>query len=309
MENVDQASCNNRFPEFGGRRRTLGGRIILLAFVLGGTIVLFAQHSQDSTTPQEQSKSARLGAERQASSDKNENWRAEPSCFDQATGMAGRAPVSRTWVLMSPDGLYGAYAVNEAVATRSADGEISGCKSTSKLFVTGPGREKAEAVLVMEPSEDASGNSIELIDWSPEGHRLLVMEGFWAWASDAGGTTVRIYDADSKKLSSESLVDEAFRKYVGRDCVAVFQAVGFSSSGKAIVTAEPYFDVGEDRPREDSCIQKKGLWLIDSAIPAISQLPDSYKIQRYGKDAPCGSQPIGNIRIEGTPGASSGHLA
>jgi len=70
---------------------------------------------------------------------------------------------------MSPDGLYGAYAVNQAVATRSADAEISGCKSTSKLFVTRLGREKAEAVLVMEPSEDASGNSIELIDWSPEG--------------------------------------------------------------------------------------------------------------------------------------------
>lgn len=94
-----------------------------------------------TTTPQEQSKSARLGAERRASSDTNENWRAEPSCFDQATGMVGRAPVSRTWVLMSPDGLYRAYAVNEAVATRSVDGEISGCRSMSKLFVTGPARE------------------------------------------------------------------------------------------------------------------------------------------------------------------------
>jgi len=64
MENVDQASCNNRFPEFGGQRHRLGGWIILLAIVLGGTYVLFAQHSQDSTMPQEQSKSARLGAER-----------------------------------------------------------------------------------------------------------------------------------------------------------------------------------------------------------------------------------------------------
>jgi hypothetical protein len=81
---------------------------------------------------------------------------------------------------------------------------------------------------------------------------------------------VRIYDADSEKLSSKSLVDEAFRRYVGKDCVAVFQPVGFSSSGKAIVTAGPYFDVGEDMPREDSCVQKKGLWLIDSVISAIS---------------------------------------
>jgi hypothetical protein len=144
---------------------------MFFAFLLGGTHALFAQHYPDSTMTQKQSESARLGAQRQASSDKNENWRAAPSCFDQATGMAGRARVSRTWVLMSPDGLYGAYAVNEAVARRSAAGEIVGCKSTSKLFVTRPGRKAAEAVLVMEPSEDASGNSIELIDWLGVGVR------------------------------------------------------------------------------------------------------------------------------------------
>jgi len=63
MENVVQVSCNNRSPEFGGRRRRFGRWTILLAIVLGGTHVLFAQHSQDSTTTQEQSKSARLGAQ------------------------------------------------------------------------------------------------------------------------------------------------------------------------------------------------------------------------------------------------------
>ena len=92
MENVEQAGWNNRFHEFCSRRLRLGGWIVLLAIVLGRTHVLLAQPRPGSTTPQRQ---ARLGAERQASSDKNENWRAEPSCFDQATGMAGRAPVSR----------------------------------------------------------------------------------------------------------------------------------------------------------------------------------------------------------------------
>src|SRR5258708_3653188 len=116
MENAEQASWNNRLHETYGRRLRLGGWIVLLANVLGRTRVLLAQPRPDSTTPQRQ---ARLDAERQASTDRNGNWRAEPSCFDQATGMAGRAPVSSTWVLMSPDRLYGAYAVNQVVATRS----------------------------------------------------------------------------------------------------------------------------------------------------------------------------------------------
>jgi hypothetical protein len=63
-------------------------------------------------------------------------------------------------------------------------------------------------------------------------------------------------------------------------------AVGFSLSGKTIVTAGPYFDVGEDSPRKNSCTQKEDLWVIDPVIPTISQLPDNYKIQCYGKDAP-----------------------
>jgi hypothetical protein len=279
MENAEQASWNNRFHKFYGRRLRLCGWIVLLAIVLGRTHVLLAQHRPDSTTPQQQ---ARLGAERQASSDKNENWRAEPSCFDQATGMAGRAPVSRTWALMSPDGLYGAYAVNQAVATRSADAEISGCKSTSKLFVTRLGREKAEAVLVMEPSEDASGNSIELIDWSPEGHRLLVLEGFWAWASDAGGIEARIYDADGGKLSREGEFSEAFRRYTGRNCVAMLLPLGFSATGKAVVAARPDADE-EGIVQEDSCVTKTGIWMVDPAGFGIRRVGDEFKVKKYGK--------------------------
>jgi len=282
MENVVQVSCNNRSPEFGGRRRRFGRWTILLAIVLGGTHVLFAQHSQDSTTTQEQSKSARLGAQRRASGDKNENWRAEPSCFDQATGMAGRAPVSRTWVLMSPDGLYGAYAVNQAVATRSADGEIVGCKSTSKLFVTRPGREAAEAVLVKEPSEDASGNSIEIIDWSPVEHRLLVMEGYWVWASDAGGIEARIYDADNGKLSSEGGFRDAFRRYAGRNCVATYLPMGFSATGEAVIAVRP--DVDEEGiVQKDSCVMKSRIWMVDPVGFRIRRVRDEFKVKKYGK--------------------------
>ena len=135
----------------------------------------------------------------------------------------------------------------------------------------------------MDPLPEELGNSIELVDWSPDGHRLLLAQGFWQWGSDVGGMMVRIYDADSGKMSNKFLVDEAFRKHVGRDCAGVFRPVGFSSTGKVIVTAAPFFEVGGDKPIDDSCVQEKGFWLVDSAIPTVSQLPDNYKVERYGK--------------------------
>ena len=74
----------------------------------------------------------------------------------------------------------------------------------------------------------------------------------------------------------------------GKNCAGVFFPVGFSSSGQVVVTAGPYFEVGEDKPEEDSCVQQKGFWLMDTdtLIPAVSQLPDNYRVERYGKVAP-----------------------
>jgi hypothetical protein len=218
------------------------------------------------------------------STNKDRPMSAAASCYEESTGRLIGSNTSRTSVLLSPDERYRVYAESEAVAS-TANNASPECQNTSRLFVAGPKSENFRAVLIVEPSPEVLGNSIDLIDWSPNGHRLLLAQGFWQWGSDAGGIMVRIYDADSENLSSESLVEDAFRKYVGKDCVAVFRPVGFSSSGEAIVIAGPYFDVGEDSPREDSCVEKEGFWLIDSAIPAVSQLPDNYKVQHYGKVA------------------------
>ena len=58
---------------------------------------------------------------------------------------------------------------------------------------------------------------------------------------------VRIYHAESENLSRKFLVDEVFSKYVGKNCAGVFHPLGFSSSGKVIVTAGPFFEVGEEQ--------------------------------------------------------------
>ena len=222
----------------------------------------------------------------QKSTSKDRPLSAAASCYDESTGKLIGSNRSRTSVLMSPDGRYRAYAESEAVASQATNAGSSECQNTSRLFVAGPKSKNFRPVLVIKPLPERHGNDIELVDWSPAGHHLLLAQGWWEWHSDVGGMMVRVYDADSENLSREFFVDEAFSRYVGKNCAGVFHPVGFSSTGKVVVTAGAFFDVGEDKPVEDSCVQKEGFWLIDSVIPAISQLPDNYKVQRYGKVAP-----------------------
>ena len=209
---------------------------------------------------------------------------AAASCYEESTGKLIGSNRSRTAVLMSPDGRYRAYAESEAVASQATNAGSSGCQNTSRLFVASPKSKNFRPVLVIKPLPERHGNDIELVDWSPAGHHLLLAQGWWEWGSDVGGIVVRTYDADSENLSSEFLVDEAFSKYVGKNCAGVFHPVGFSSSGKVVVTAAPFFDVGEDKPVEDSCVQQEGFWLIDTEISAASQLPDNYRVERYARD-------------------------
>jgi hypothetical protein len=211
---------------------------------------------------------------------------ANASCYEKSTGKLVGSSKSVTSVLVSPDGLYRAYAESEALAS-PPNTNAAQCQNTSKLFVSGPKSEQFRAVLTVEPSTEELGNNIDLIDWSPKGHRLLLAEGVWQWGSDAGDIMARVYDADSETLSKEALVLEAFSKGVGRTCAGIFRPVGFSSSGlQVVVTGGPYIEIGEDKPDEDSCVKETGFWLIDTLTLAITRAPDHYRVKHYAKLSP-----------------------
>lgn len=212
------------------------------------------------------------------------------SCYDEDTGRFVGPNRRRTFVLGSPDGKYLAYAETEAFTHKSGnarDDEDVECENASRLFVAGPRGHKFRQVMTVLPKAELepSANNIVLVDWSPKGHRLLIAEGLFWYSGDFGGIVIRIYDADSGKLSGESFVDEVFRKHVGKECIGVYQPTGFSEDGGIVVKAGPYFDVGEDQPDANSCLAKEGVWLIGPADDAIRQLPDNYKPKHYGKEA------------------------
>jgi hypothetical protein len=209
------------------------------------------------------------------------------SCYDDSGRLVGPNKM-RTLVLESPDGKYRAYAETEAFTRKkkSATGEYVECENTSRLFVAGPRSDGFRQVVTLLPKAEPepSGNDLSLVDWSPKGHRLLIAEGLIWYGGDSGRIVIRIYDADSHKLSDESFVEEAFRKHAGKECIGVFEPTGFSKDDGITVKAGPYFDVGEDQPHADSCVAKEGMWLIGRADDAIRKLPDNYKPKHYGKE-------------------------
>jgi hypothetical protein len=89
---------------------------------------------------------------------------------------------------------------------------------------------------------------------------------------------------------SGTLIDRTFLKYIGRHCVAILRPAGFSARGNVVIGTGPYFDEGEEGPNKDSCVTKEGLWLVDSAKAAVSQLPNNSKVQHDGKESGIGPE-------------------
>jgi len=151
------------------RSRLLGSRIAIVAV---SSHLLFGSQVQPGP----------------ASKDKSPN--AHASCYDVATEKLVGSHTSRSSVLVSPDGSFRAYAESDAVASGLANRPE--CSNTSRLFVAGRDSRKFQTVLSVEPSPKSLGNGIDLVDWSPKGHRLLLAQGTWQYGSDVGGTRVRI---------------------------------------------------------------------------------------------------------------------
>jgi len=204
------------------------------------------------------------------------------SCYEESTGKLVGSQLVRSHVLISPGGRYRAYTEVEAVASKSKTSSDWDCISTSRLFVAAEDQSFRQ-VLVVEPSPEALGNTVGMVDWSPEGRTLLFWQGVFQWGSDGGESFVRLFDAGRGTMSDTQLIPEAFSKRTGQACAAVIGPLGFALDGEIVLTAAPFFMEGEDQPDEDSCVRQKGLWLFEPRAQTWSALPEDYKVQRYGK--------------------------
>ena len=198
-------------------------------------------------------------------------------CDDAVTGRSSGGEVVRSHVLVSPGGRYRAYTEVQAVASSDES-----CSSTSRLFFAAEDQPFRQ-VLIVKPSPEALGNTLGLVDWSPDGSTLLFTEGTFQWGTDTAEIFIRFFDADRATFSAKDFIDKAFRNRLNRTCISVLEPKGFALDGGIVLGAAPSFAEGEDQPEEDSCVRQKGLWLFEPKEQSWSNLPENYEVQRFGK--------------------------
>jgi hypothetical protein len=134
-------------------------------------------------------------------------------CFGQVTGpigpdtayapcLEGQVGVRsyQSPVLVSPDGLWRAYANVEA----RPGGDV-GCSNLSTLELQSSMNGAFEVVHTVKPELYLEGNGLKLVSWSPQRHLLAVEVSLWQYASDTGGNSVLVYDADRKRTIEPDL--------------------------------------------------------------------------------------------------------
>jgi len=114
-------------------------------------------------------------------------------CTDQQRGLGHiEGPV-----LASPDGQWQAYV--RAEADMRKPGNAQGLLQHHVAFVKASGAATFESVYVKRPEPHLQGNGLKLIAWSHKGHVLAAELTCWQYASDFGGVSQFLYDADGER--------------------------------------------------------------------------------------------------------------
>ena len=189
-------------------------------------------------------------------------------CADQQRGLRHiEGPT-----LASPDGEWRAYV--RAEAEMRMHGDAQGCFNTTSLFVKASGDAKFQSVYVKEPEPDLQGNGLKLIAWSHKGHVLAAELTWWQYASDFGGISLLLYDAD-KQRAWEPELGALFDKRFGKKCAfTVGPVIGFDSRDRVLFEAGDYYEEGDDEPVPATrCLGHRRVWALDNTGATLMEVP------------------------------------
>jgi hypothetical protein len=207
------------------------------------------------------------------------------SCFSKGQPTGSR--IVRSPILTAPDGLHRAYVEVEATAFRpkdeASDSEFY-CENKSRLFIAGPGDTQFKLVYSQSPPDLADGNSLKLVDWSPDGAYLLMERTIWKYESEGDYTDLVLFSLSSEGVTAPDL-SKILEGRFGKNCGSENSAIGFTPEGNVVILVAPLEDTYYNEGAT-SCVKHKTRLALNtkSALQQIAQvLPGDFKVRHYGQ--------------------------
>jgi hypothetical protein len=206
------------------------------------------------------------------------------SCWKGQAAISSR--LVKSPILVSPDGSRRVYVEVEAAAFRPKDvSTYAGphCQNTSRIFLGGS--QDAEFKLAYTQSASFSdGNSLKLVDWSPDGMNVLMERTSWPYESEGYFTDVLEFNVASGEVRAPDL-SKILEARFGKDCGFENSVVGFTAGGDVIIAVRPLAEsIYTDGAT--SCVKQRILVTLsaNNQLQSISKdLPPSFPVVRYGK--------------------------
>jgi hypothetical protein len=211
------------------------------------------------------------------------------SCWKQGEDQI-KSRLVRSPILVSPDGLRRARVEVKATALRPKnEATYAGrlCFNDSTLFVEGPGSKHSKIVYSDSPKV-LEGNSIKLVDWAPDGERLLVETAQWEYESEGIYTEFFVFSVDSGTITEPDLMEMLAAKF-GKDCYSENTVLGFTPDGAIVIALEPDADEVGLANGAKSCVKQKTLVSLNPAGQPgknLQTMPVHMNVVHYGKFLP-----------------------
>ena len=212
-------------------------------------------------------------------------------------GCLGRYPESRIVrgpEVTSPDGRFTAWAEIEIDSRLEADPDAwPPCLHASSVYLTGPGdaesteSDAAQVVHLHLPNDQASGNTVWIVDWSADSRYLLFGDAEWQYEADYSGRLYWIYDTQSRMRRPVSHEPSLIGHFAG-DCAIHAGVIGFAEDNRLVVAVLPgaeldFEELLEEEPAESACVGRETRLLFDPATSKLEPLPATATVERHGR--------------------------
>ena len=198
------------------------------------------------------------------------------TCYGDTEEAAYGSRRERGPLLVDPQERYRARVESEALAyPEDAGGGQPHCLNRSRLYLVRDGEEE-EIVLALAPFDGMTGNAIRLVDWSPDGERLLLETSLWTYNAEFENPDILVLHAAQGVIEALDLQGAVARQF-GADCHLAWRGLGFTAEGAVAVETLPAGELFGP-----SCESHASQWRLDTR-QRLHRLPVDLPVATYGR--------------------------